>query len=65
MAHCGILAPLKFGDYMQKPTYDELVALVRYLADKCDFIVTDLPISQRNKDVIAECYKLYYNRESE
>jgi hypothetical protein len=50
---------------MQKPTYDELVALVRYLADKCDFIVTDLPISKRNKDVIAECYKLYYNREIE
>lgn len=46
----------------QPPTYAELVALVRYLADKSLLNIDELPIAERKKEVIAECYRLYYNR---
>lgn len=46
----------------QPPTYDELIAIVRYLADKSQLNINELPIAERKKEVIAECFRLYYNR---
>ena len=53
MAHCGILAPLKFGDYMTKPTYAQLLSLVQYLAVRANY--ENLPLRDEPKSAIEFC----------